>query len=85
MVNVRLECDGCGTDLIVLPPEMFRAVGARLGLEAELQLSQVTETLEAETGDRLAIADVDRFYRCPVCGDAGQLPTEDDLRRLAEG
>jgi hypothetical protein len=37
-----------------------------------------------KTGDRLVIADVDRFYTCPVCGQGGPLPPADELRRLAK-
>lgn len=80
--NVRLECPGCGTDIIVMPSELFTAVGDLAGIEGELQFSEVVSDKEALTGDRLAVADVDRAYTCPVCGDHGQLPPEDKLRRL---
>jgi hypothetical protein len=39
---------------------------------------------KAETGDSLAIADVDGGYTCPVCEEPGELPPADELRRLAD-
>jgi hypothetical protein len=34
---------------------------------------------EAKTGDRLAVADVDRVYTCPECGKRGRLPPAEEL------
>jgi hypothetical protein len=54
------------------------------GIEGELQFREVTSRLTAETGDRPAVADVNRAYACPVCGKRGKLPPEAELRRLAK-
>jgi hypothetical protein len=64
--------------------ELFRALGDAFGIEAETQFQDVVSGGTAKTGDRLVIADVDRFYTCPVCGQGGPLPPADELRRLAK-
>ena len=83
-MNVRFECPGCGTNIIVLPSHLFAAVGNVSGVEVELQFREAMTRKKAETGDRLAVADVDRAYACPECGKRGELPPEDELRRLAK-
>jgi hypothetical protein len=77
--NVRLQCPSCDTYIIVMPSELYTAVGDLAGIEGEVQFSEVVKGDKALTGDRLAVADVDRSYTCPVCGDRGQLPPEDEL------
>jgi hypothetical protein len=71
--------------LLVMRTEMYKAVGDLWGIEGEVGFREKVKTgRDAETGNRLAVADVDRFYTCPECGERGQLPPEDELRRLAE-
>jgi hypothetical protein len=41
--------------------ELFRALGDAFGIEAETQFQDVVSGGTAKTGDRLVIADVDRF------------------------
>ncbi len=82
--NVRLECPGCGTNIIVMPSRLYTAIGDLSGIEGEAQFSEVVRRKKAETGDSLAVADVDGAYACPVCGKPGKLPPADELRRLAE-
>jgi hypothetical protein len=55
-----------------------------VGLEGEVGFREKLKHDKALTGDRLTVADVDRFYTCPECGERGQLPPEDELRRHAE-
>jgi hypothetical protein len=81
--SVGLECSGCGTNIIVLPSKLFKAIGDLSGVEGEAQFAEVVIGDVAKTGDRLTIADVEGAYTCPVCGDRGQLPPADELRRLA--
>jgi hypothetical protein len=38
-MNVRLECPGCGTNIIVMPPEIYKAIGDLKGIESELRRS----------------------------------------------
>jgi hypothetical protein len=83
-MNVGVTCPECGTSTIVLPSSLYTAVGNLTGIEGELQFHDVTNSMVAETGHRLTVADVDRGYACPVCGKRGELPSEDELRRLAK-
>jgi hypothetical protein len=80
--SVGLWCPGCGTNVIVLPARLFKVVGDWSGIEGEAQFAEVVIGDEAKTGARLTIADVDGAYTCTVCGDRGQLPPADELRRL---
>jgi predicted RNA-binding Zn-ribbon protein involved in translation (DUF1610 family) len=82
-VNVRVECPGCGTNFIVMPSRFYKTIGDQFGLE-EVGFREKLKNDKAQTGDRLTVADVDRFYTCPECGERGQLPPEDELARLAE-
>jgi predicted RNA-binding Zn-ribbon protein involved in translation (DUF1610 family) len=82
--SVGLECPGCGTNIIVMPARLYTAIGDLSGVEGELQFGEVVRRKKAETGDSLAVADVDGAYTCPVCGRRGQLPPADKLRRLAK-
>jgi predicted RNA-binding Zn-ribbon protein involved in translation (DUF1610 family) len=84
-VNVGVTCPECGTDFIVMPTELYKAIGDIGGIEGEVGFREQLKTDKAMTGDRLTVADVDRFYVCPECGERGQLPSEDELRRIAEG
>jgi DNA-directed RNA polymerase subunit RPC12/RpoP len=83
-VNARVKCPRCNVNFIVMPSELYKAVGDLGGIEGEVQFREQLKVDKAKTGDRLAVADVDRFYACPECGERGQLPPEDELRRLAE-
>jgi hypothetical protein len=65
-------------------PDVLEAIGNLKGPEAELSFLDQLATAEAQTGDRLAVLDVERSYACPECGEPGQLPPEDELRRLAQ-
>jgi len=83
-VNVGVKCPKCSTDFIVMPAELYKAVGDIPGLEGEVQFLEQLKTDKAMTGHRLTVADADRSYACPECGERGQVPPEDELRRLAE-
>jgi predicted RNA-binding Zn-ribbon protein involved in translation (DUF1610 family) len=83
-LTVGVLCPSCGTNIIVMPAQLSKAVGDWGGTEVELQFLEQIKTDKAKTGDRLAIADVARRYTCPECGHDEQLPPEDELRRLAE-
>jgi predicted RNA-binding Zn-ribbon protein involved in translation (DUF1610 family) len=78
---VRLNCDNCSTFVIVLPGKVMEAIGALGGIESELQFVEFLKDDKAKTGDRLAVADVNGQFTCPVCGVRRQLPPEDEIRR----
>jgi hypothetical protein len=59
-----------------MPSELYKAIGDQWGLEGEFGFREKLEDDKAQTGDRLAVADVE-------CGERGQLPPEEELRRLA--
>jgi hypothetical protein len=67
-----------------MPAQLSKAIGDLSGIEKELQFLEQFKHDKAKTGDRLAVADVDRRYSCPECCHIEQLPPEDELRRLAE-
>ena len=79
-----VTCPACGTKLVIVRPDVLEAVGNLKGPEAELSFIDQLATAEAQTGDRLAVLDAERGYACPECGERGQLPPEDELRRLAQ-
>jgi hypothetical protein len=83
-MNVGVTCPDCGTRIIVMPPDLFKAIGALSGVEGELQYQEVISEKKAKTGARLTHADVDGAYTCPACEQPGQLPPADELRRLAK-
>jgi hypothetical protein len=60
--------------------ELQSDTGETCGPEGEIGFTEQLVGDEALTGERLAVADVDRFYTCTVCGARGQLPPEDELR-----
>jgi predicted RNA-binding Zn-ribbon protein involved in translation (DUF1610 family) len=79
--NVRLQCPECRTWMIVMPSEIYEAVGNISGIEGEVQFLQQLKDDTAQTGDRLAVADATRSYVCPVCSHQGQLPPAAELAR----
>jgi predicted RNA-binding Zn-ribbon protein involved in translation (DUF1610 family) len=83
-MNVGVQCPRCGTNFIVMPTELYKAIGDLWGPEGEVGFREQLKTDKAKTGDRLTVADAERAYTCPECGERGQLPPEDELRRLAE-
>ena len=72
--NVRVQCPGCGTNIVVMPPRVFKAIGDLWGIEGEVGFREKLATDRAQTGDRLAVADSERAYSCPECGERGTLP-----------
>ena len=70
-MNVGVTCPVCRTNFIVMPTELYRAIGDQWGLEGEVGFREKLKHDKALTGDRLAVADVDRFYTCPECGERG--------------
>jgi hypothetical protein len=73
--SVGVTCVGCGTDLLVMPTELYRAILDTLGsveAEADFTLHAAPET--PAIGARLAIADTERRYACPGCGRHERLP-----------
>jgi hypothetical protein len=82
--SVRLECPGCGTNIIVMPSRVYKAIGDQWGIEGEVGFREKLKSDKAQTGDRLTVADVDGAYTCPVCRKRGQLPPPDELRRLED-
>ena len=78
--TVRLVCPRCDTSMIVMSPEVYGAIGGLFGgLEAETEFKAWLADQKARTGDRLAVADVERVYTCPECGQRGQLPPSEEL------
>jgi predicted RNA-binding Zn-ribbon protein involved in translation (DUF1610 family) len=77
--NVRVLCPGCGTWIIVLPAVLYGAVGNLMGIEGEVRFRDVVAGQVAATGDRLALADAERRYTCPVCERRDLLPPADEL------
>jgi hypothetical protein len=71
-VNVRVECPGCGTNFIVMPSRFYKTIGDQFGLEGEVGFREKLKNDKAQTGDRLTVADVDRFYTCPDAVFASQ-------------
>jgi predicted RNA-binding Zn-ribbon protein involved in translation (DUF1610 family) len=82
--SVGVECPHCGTNIIVMPSRIYTAIADQWGIEGEVGFREKLKSDKAQTGDRLAVADVDGAYTCPECGRPGQLPPADELRRLAE-
>lgn len=84
--TVGVTCPECGTKIVVMRPSVLEAVGKLFtgGPETELGFLEQLKNDKARTGDRLAIADPERFYACPECGRRDRLPDDDELRRLAE-
>lgn len=77
--TVGVTCD-CGTDIVVLPTEVYSFVGAAAGgVEAELAYRQQLAAGKAALGTSLAIADADRVFTCPECGAVERLPPADEL------
>jgi hypothetical protein len=76
--NVRVKCE-CGTGIVVMPPEVFKAIEQGFGQESEIDFSKRLAKDEAQTGDRLAIWDAKRVYTCPECGRRGQIPPAEEL------
>ena len=76
--NVRVVCP-CGTSIIVLPSMLYEAVGEQFGIEGEVRFRDVVAGQVAATGDRLAVADAERGYTCPVCERRDRLPPADEL------
>lgn len=79
-----VECPRCGINFTVMPSDLYKTISDQWGIEGEVGFREKLKEDKALTGDRLAVADVDRFYTCPECGERGQLPPEDELKRLAE-
>jgi predicted RNA-binding Zn-ribbon protein involved in translation (DUF1610 family) len=77
--NVRVQCPTCRTWIVVMPPHVFEAVGDLWGIEGELGFREKIAGDTAQTGDRLAVADMDGRYDCPKCGNPGRLPPMDEL------
>jgi predicted RNA-binding Zn-ribbon protein involved in translation (DUF1610 family) len=74
--SVGVLCPKCGTSFIVLPPGVSGAIGESFGEESELEF--VIDPGKAVTGAALTVADVDRRYSCPACGERGRvLPPEE--------
>jgi DNA-directed RNA polymerase subunit RPC12/RpoP len=83
--SVGVTCSECGTKIIVMRPSLLEAIGKSFSPGApvsELAFLEQLKTDKAVTGDRLAIADPERFYACPECGKRDRLPPDDELRRL---
>jgi hypothetical protein len=80
--SVGVSCSRCGTQLIVLPGTLYKAIGDLGGVEAELEFAEVVVGNSAKTGDVLTIGDVHGGYTCPNCEARGQLPSDDELYRL---
>lgn len=76
-MNVGIECPGCHTKFIVMPSDLWKAIGDQWGPEGEVQFEEWLRAEEAKTGDRLAVAGADRGYACPECGTRGVLPSDD--------
>ena len=72
--NIRLGCPWCDTNIIVMPPDLYEALGEWGGLEAQVEFSQVVHGSLTPGGDRLAVSDPRRQVTCPVCGRGIQLP-----------
>ncbi len=81
--NVRLRCPECRAWVIVMPPEVYEAVGNISGIEGEIGFLEQLKDDTAQTGDRLAVADATGGYTCPECSRPGQLPPA--VRRSGEG
>jgi hypothetical protein len=76
--NVGVTCTRCETFVVVMPAEVYKAIGDALGPESEIDFSAHVATGDPATGRRLAIADVNRVYACPVCGKRGALPPPEE-------
>jgi hypothetical protein len=63
-VNVAVTCRRCETLLVVMPRETDPEFTAHLAESG------------TATGKRLAVADSNGRYTCPVCGTRGQLETQ---------
>jgi hypothetical protein len=73
--NVRLGCPwGCGANIIVMPVDLYDAIGKSSGVEGEVQFRQVVQQSVTPGGDRLAVMDPQRRITCPACDRAIQLP-----------
>ncbi len=77
-VNVGVSCTRCETLVVVMPPETSKDLADGLGPDGELEFTAHIASGETRTGNRLAVADVNRRFRCPACGTIGQLPPSEE-------
>jgi ribosomal protein S27E len=70
---LKIDCEDCGTTLIVGQAETFGEVGDELGEELEMQIALGNVAVDDEAGFQLVWADVHRVYRCPKCGAGAEL------------
>lgn len=78
--NVRVNCAQCGTTIVVMPPEVYRAINDTFGgIEDEIAFTRKLTQDRTVTGDRLAIGDPRRSYACPECGRRDRLPPAVEL------
>jgi hypothetical protein len=68
--SVGITCTRCETLIVVMPAEAYEAAGP----ETELEFTAHFASGETQTGNRLAVADANRHYACPACGERGRLP-----------
>jgi hypothetical protein len=61
---VNVTC-GCGTSLVVIPPDLLELVPH----DAELGIIERISELEDDQGRRFTIADRQGGFRCPVCSE----------------
>jgi hypothetical protein len=75
--TVSVKCE-CGTEIIVLPPKVYEAMGDSFGgLEAELAYREALKSDTALTGARLTIRDPEGVFYCPECGRVDQIPPDE--------
>jgi hypothetical protein len=77
---IGATCAECRTPIVVMPPNVYEAVGSIWGPEGELAFTEKVAGDSAQTGSRLAVADAHGWYACPVCGHRAQVPA--DVRGL---
>jgi hypothetical protein len=68
-----------------MPSELYKAIGDQWGLEGEVGFGEKLKDDKAQTLNRLAVADPSTASTpIPSAGERGQLPPEDEPRRLAD-